>query len=308
MTLNKARALSFRLFIFCQLVICSATVFAQEPQWQKIVPGGEEYTVEMPGQATRTNQLIPIEGSLKLSPGVYDLVVNNIRYQIMAFNKSSESSVPMLRDFDAFVKGFQSAFLNAKSQGDRSLTFERDVTVKDLSAQQFKLQIGDYEGLVRLYDAKSHFYAVMIIGGAENDATVGRVLNSFKLGKMNKFELPDKTASSAQQPVLPPEPWTRGLPPNMAPISGGVLNGKAISLPIPRYPEEARSTRASGVVLVKILVGEEGNVIEAEAISGPLELREAATKAAMKARFRPTQLMGNPVKVTGVITYNFVSR
>jgi TonB family protein len=306
MTLNKARTLSFQLFIFSQLLICSATVFAQDPQWQKIAPGGEDYTIEIPGQATRISQLIPIEEGIKLMPGVYDLVVNNIRYQILAFNKSSESSVPMLRDFDVFVQGFQSAFLNAGSQGDRSLTFERNVTVKDLSARQFKLQIGNYEGLVRLYDGKSHFYAVMVIGGAENDATVGRVLNSFKLGKMNKFELPDKTASSAQQPALPPEPWTRGLPPNMAPITGGVLNGKAISLPAPRYPEEARSTRAAGTVKVRILVGEKGNVLEAEAISGPSELREAATKAAMKARFSPTQLMGQPVKVSGVIVYNFV--
>ena len=86
------------------------------------------------------------------------------------------------------------------------------------------------------------------------------------------------------------------------PISGGVLNGKAIYLPQP----EAPAGEASGVVTVQVLVDEQGSVVEARAVSGPQNLHQAALNAARLARFTPTLLMGEPVKVTGILSYNFV--
>jgi TonB family protein len=91
-----------------------------------------------------------------------------------------------------------------------------------------------------------------------------------------------------------------------SPVSGGVLNSKATSLPRPPYPPIARAARASGTVVVQILVDEEGNVVDARAASGHPLLQNAATAAAWQAKFIPTRLAGQPVKVTGVITYNFV--
>lgn len=88
-------------------------------------------------------------------------------------------------------------------------------------------------------------------------------------------------------------------------ISGGVLNGKAISLPQPPYPPAARAVKASGAVSVQVTVDEDGNVESASAMSGHPLLRAAAVQAARQAKFRPTLLSGQPVKVTGVVTYNF---
>lgn len=90
-------------------------------------------------------------------------------------------------------------------------------------------------------------------------------------------------------------------------ISGGVVNGKAISLPAPAYPAAAAAVGASGTVNVQVLIDEEGNVISANAVSGHPLLRSAAAGAARNAKFRPTQLEGKPVKVSGVITYVFNS-
>jgi protein TonB len=89
-------------------------------------------------------------------------------------------------------------------------------------------------------------------------------------------------------------------------VSGGVLNGKAISKPQPAYPPIARAARASGTVVVQIVVNEEGRVISASAVSGHPLLQSAAVAAARQARFAPTLLSGQPVKVSGVLTYNFV--
>jgi TonB family protein len=89
-------------------------------------------------------------------------------------------------------------------------------------------------------------------------------------------------------------------------ISGGVLNGKAVSLPKPPYPPAARAVRASGAVTIQVLIIEDGSVFSAAATSGHPLLRSAARTAACGAEFSPTLLMGNPVKIHGVITYNFV--
>jgi TonB family protein len=86
----------------------------------------------------------------------------------------------------------------------------------------------------------------------------------------------------------------------------GVLNGRALSLPRPSYPEEARAARVSGTVSVKVTIDETGKVIRVCGISGhPLLIRQSEI-AAYGAKFTPTLLKGMPVKVTGIITYNYV--
>ena len=100
-------------------------------------------------------------------------------------------------------------------------------------------------------------------------------------------------------------PPTPGPRPILKPISGGVLNGTALSLPPPAYPDAAKRTRTQGVVTVEVVLDETGKVISANASSGPAMLREPAVQAALKARFSPTKLSGQPVKVSGVINYKF---
>ncbi|MDQ3130264.1 MAG: energy transducer TonB [Acidobacteriota bacterium] len=93
---------------------------------------------------------------------------------------------------------------------------------------------------------------------------------------------------------------------SLKPISGGVLNGKAKTLAKPAYPAAARAVNAEGSVSVQVLIDEEGNVASAAAVSGHPLLRRAAEQAALESKFAPTMLSGQPVKVSGVIVYNFV--
>src|SRR5580765_8972609 len=104
-------------------------------------------------------------------------------------------------------------------------------------------------------------------------------------------------------------------------INGGVLNGKAISLPKPEYPAAAKAAHVEGTVRVEIIIDETGNIEAAKAVKPEGEdselsaevtdaraaLREAAEHAALESRFSPTLLSGQPVKVRGVIVYNFVA-
>jgi protein TonB len=63
--------------------------------------------------------------------------------------------------------------------------------------------------------------------------------------------------------------------------------------------------RTQGTVIVEVVLDETGKVVSANATSGPPMLRDAAVQAALKARFSPTKLSGQPVKVSGVINYKF---
>jgi TonB family protein len=89
-------------------------------------------------------------------------------------------------------------------------------------------------------------------------------------------------------------------------ISGGVVNGKALKLAKPVYPPAAKAVRASGAVNVQVLIDEEGNVVSATAVSGHPLLRAASEQAARESKFAPTKLQGVPVKVSGIVVYNFV--
>jgi TonB family protein len=98
------------------------------------------------------------------------------------------------------------------------------------------------------------------------------------------------------------EPSSKGI---AKPVEMGELNKKALSLPKPTYPEEARRLKASGKVTVKIVVDENGKVVSAIASDGPLPLRAAAEEAARLAAFEPVIQGGITVKVSGFLTYVF---
>ena len=95
-------------------------------------------------------------------------------------------------------------------------------------------------------------------------------------------------------------------PPPKAQVSGGILNGRAVKLVKPVFPADAHKAGASGDVTVQIVFDEQGKVIWARATSGHPLLRTVCEDAAWQSTFPPLKLSGQPVKVTGVLVYNFV--
>jgi len=141
--------------------------------------------------------------------------------------------------------------------------------------------------------------ATTVVGTSDSNAAAAMPSGP---GAGTVVSAPTKVAIADEPPPPEPKPTPR------APISGGVLNGKAISLPKPGYPAIAKAAHASGTVVVQVLIDENGNVVSANAVSGHPLLIQAAVSAARSAKFSPTKLSGQPVKVTGVIQYNFVAQ
>jgi periplasmic protein TonB len=137
--------------------------------------------------------------------------------------------------------------------------------------------------------------------------TIGpRDLNSASIGGPATTGVPGRQVVQPAQIVQIGEPPAPDPPKPPKVISKGVITSQAISLPKPAYPEVAKRMRIQGTVSVQVLIDEQGRVISAKAVSGSPFLTIEAQKAAMQARFSPTKLGDQPVKVSGVITYNFV--
>ena len=144
----------------------------------------------------------------------------------------------------------------------------------------------------------NYYCPLMGLGAGDTRELTGQ------LGKVIwKLKKPEEFAEVEKQEKEHKEREARG---EKTIVAGGVLNGHAVSKPAPSYPNAAKQQGVSGVVVVQIVVDESGKVIKADALCGHPILAKAATDAALQARFTPTTLSGMPVKVSGVITYNFV--
>jgi protein TonB len=151
----------------------------------------------------------------------------------------------------------------------------------------------------------------VIIGRFEHDAEFPTAV----VGPNNGPGIANGGGPVVGEPAEAPPPVIRATPQQTpAPqrpsgpvvLPSSVLTGKAVSKPAPPYPAIARAAHVQGPVAVQVLIDEQGRVVSAKATSGQPLLMQAAVQAAYQARFTPTLLGGQPVKVTGVITYNFV--
>ncbi|HYJ47163.1 MAG TPA: energy transducer TonB, partial [Pyrinomonadaceae bacterium] len=151
------------------------------------------------------------------------------------------------------------------------------------------------------------------VAGTTNMNAKPGVTSTPAIGTMSNTQsgMPAGKTTDTPRPTPPsaPTPQTETTPTRPSgPISGGVLNGKAVSLPKPSYPAIAKAVHASGTVTVQVTIDESGKVISAHAVGGHPLLQASAVQAAYQATFTPTKLSGQPVKVVGVITYNFVAQ
>jgi TonB family protein len=104
--------------------------------------------------------------------------------------------------------------------------------------------------------------------------------------------------------------WLRAgiFAPSLANLPGQVLQGYATHKHQPSYPPAARTARMEGAVIVHVIIDERGMVTEATRLCGPDFLAAESLDAAKRWRFKPTEVSGQPVKVQGLLTFNFSLR
>ena len=80
---------------------------------------------------------------------------------------------------------------------------------------------------------------------------------------------------------------------------------KFVLHPDPEYPQDALAMKVQGAVKVSVIIGEDGHVLDAKAVSGNRLLGPAAAQAVRGWTFEPTTEQGHAVKVVTSVTVTF---
>jgi len=106
---------------------------------------------------------------------------------------------------------------------------------------------------------------------------------------------------------LPPPPPARPVQkiPKIVRVGSNLKAPRQTLFVQPVYPPLARQARVSGTVVVDAIIDEQGNVVQARALSGPTLLLDAALRAVLHWKYEPTSLNGHPVSVELQVLVNF---
>jgi len=312
------------------------------PEWETFSPENEEFTVQMPKNRTTESTTFPYH-KMELNARLY--LATSSAGPVLAIAslsgiKSDPAQYTEFARFNSYVDAFKTFFPSKvrSKETPAKLVLVTSRQFRGHGSRSYKMTLGDLSGSVDTIVTKKRFYAIITLNTKKDEALDEKFLSSFELPERTndpakitantnvdpssevKNELVNARAEGETE--LPPTPnkenntdagGTNNQPQNQAPqptqpgqkrapIAGGMLNGKAIYLPLPEVP----AGEATGVVLVQVLIDEQGSVVDAKAVSGPQHLQAAAVNAARLARFTPTLMMGEPVRVSGTLSYSFV--
>ena len=292
-------------------------------QWETLRPDGEEFSVLMPKGSTSETSKEPYH-KMELSTRTYlhDSKPGPV-FAVVSLSgiKSNPALYTEQQRVNSYVDAFKTLFSPKIRKGVvAKLTLVGEKTLAGNAGREYRMTIGDLTGTAQVFATRKRFYSIVYLNTKKDDAVQDEFLSSFVLPE--KTAAPPQTVAAAGEGSEPApadakkpaaneeaKPDEAAKPANetgkRAPVSAGVLNGKAISLPKPDYPPDARAAGTEGVVVIQVTVDEQGNVTEAHVISGPKQLQDVSVSAALQAKFSPTLLSGEPVKVVGVLVYNF---
>jgi protein TonB len=313
-------------------------------EWETLSPENEEFTVLMPKNPTTETTKFPYH-KMELSARLYLATSSAgpvIGIVSLSGIKSDPAQYTEFARFNSYVDAFKNFFppkIRAKETMAK-MVLVSSRPFRGYTGRSYKMTLGDLNGSVNAFVTKKSFYAIVSLNNKKDEALEEKFLSSFELPERPP-DPPKTTAVNADGSVNSqdqtierkegaPVEGEAALPANGAegnteqnpnagantpnsqvpnpgrqkprgPLAGGMLNSKALYMPAPEVP----TGEASGVVLVQVLVDEQGTVIDARPVSGPPQLQAAAVNAARLARFPPTLVEGDPVKVSGTLSYNF---
>lgn len=314
------------LFTLATCISASGQAAPATPQWETLRPEGEEFSVLMPKGSTFETSKEPYH-KMELSTRTY---LHNSKpgpvFAVVSLSgiKSNPALYTEMQRINSYVDAFKTLFApKIRKDMVAKLTLVGEKTLQGNAGREYRMTIGDLAGTAQVFATRKRFYSIVYLNTKKDDAIQEEFLSSFVLPEKGATVAANPSVSSeapvtaapaeaatakpnANEEPKPDEAQRPGTDPGKrAPISAGVLNGKAISLPRPDYPPDAKAAGVEGVVVIQVTLDEQGNVTEARAISGPKQLQDVSINAALQAKFSPTLLSGEPVRVTGVLVYNF---
>src|SRR5258708_39942686 len=249
----------------------TALAQASSPDWETLRPEGEELSVLMPKGSTFETSKEPYH-KMELNTRTY--LYNSKPGPVFAVVslsgiKSNPALYTEMQRINSYVDAFKTLFApKIRKDVIAKLTLVKEKILQGNAGREYRMTIGDLAGTAEVFATRKRFYSIVYLNTKKDDAIQEALLSSFVLpengatvaaapsvsseGTVNPAPADTATAKpnaneepKHDDPQRPPtEPGKR------APISAGVLNGKAISLPKPDYPPDARAAGAEGVVVI----------------------------------------------------------
>jgi protein TonB len=250
----------------------------------------------------------PHQGTYVLLAAVYvpqnaELSQVNSSFTLLAVDRSGSACKQYL---DAGAASLQ-LHKEGKQKGEVG---QFEVAGRDFYRGDFEYRDGVRDGSVICTVAKDYFLLWSIRGTSRNAVEkASATLNSLTAAP------PTPKLESSQAPAAPPVTGPDAQPPNALPsvpqkvrVSSGVSTGLLIKKVTPVYPVEARYARIQGTVIMQAEINKTGDVMDIEALDGPLELVVSAVNAVRQWKYRPYLLLGEPVTVQTQIQVNYQLR
>jgi TonB family protein len=292
--------------LFLALFVFAVSSFAQtqprpaapEELWKEFSSTVGRFKVALPGNPTETSKTI--ESNLgKIERHTFKLGAGFGAFLI------SYSDLPeILTEPDEVKKFLDHAYESEVASYQGKLLSVAEIALDGYPGRELIAKTSDSRFRMKYYLVGQRFYQITIStpnDPAKNAAEMARSMEIIASRFFDSFEFTGKPVIAADETGK-----AVGVKKVIAgDETGRVDPGSALKKVAPAYPSEAKGAHVSGKVAVQVTISEEGRVIEAIAISGPELLRDAAVQAAKQWVFKPTKLDGAPVKVQGILTFNF---
>lgn len=152
-------------------------------------------------------------------------------------------------------------------------------------------------------------WSFLAISESVLDETVGGVS---KITSYDADPASPAVASAAPSPSPSTSPSTspKDAPPVISTptrmrVSSGVTVGLLLKKVEPRYPPDAKSAHIQGVVILHVIIDKEGNIMDMELFSGPIELVPPTVYAVRQWKYRPYLLKGQPIELDTTIEVRY---
>ncbi len=284
----------FVLCLFCNLMVTSQSA----SEWKEFSSPEGKFSILFPGTPTTGYRPAGADSDTSVT------YVTNFQREEKAWTVAYFDLPTVPSDEQSIKKLFDQTRDRMLKMYSSRLASEEDMILMNYPVRAFRTKPDDRNRVfyTRICLVRQRLYQVWALTGRDKEKSddVVRYFDSFRPVPMTDEEIKNlKSFFKAENEKAVPR---------KIPVSGGVLQQQATRKVQPVYPSEARKAGITGQVQVRVLVSEQGDVIEAQAISGPAELRDAAVQAVQQWKFNPVRLSGSPIKMEGVLNFVFSAR
>lgn len=277
------------------LLIASAlNVPAQSAaEWKTYTSREGKFTILLPGEPTTGYRPIGMDSPTSVTY-VINLQTPTAAYIIAYFDLPAAPS-----DFAKIKKSIDETRDQIVKMYSLKLENEVDIDSTSYPTRVLKMKTPDGKAFlsrVFLVGQRIYHISIVLLGKESESNNVARYFDSFKPIPLTNEEIANLPPAQAEN--------EKAIPRKIR-VSEEVLQSRATKKVQPGYPVEAKQAGISGAVRVRVSVSEQGEVIEAEALSGPEQLRAFALEAARQWTFKPMTVGRYRVKIDGVLVFNF---